>query len=201
MKSALRTTLLAIACAPADAPRAPVIVPLSGHVAAVVDRWQPSCPTPAPIYASTWDSTLADTVIIFAAPHDPDTIASLFGVSRRPEGGYWYDYQGRGGEALSGTDSMSVGPWVVVAGQYEAMTYVDDIDIPVDESGRAAPEHSRQSWFYAFAPADKGCAVVLSWRSPPVGSYRGPRYAEWEISPDSLRQFIERVQWRERKEQ
>jgi hypothetical protein len=194
---------LAIGCTASTPIQSPVIVPVAGHVRAVVDRWGPSCPTPKPIYPRAWDNTLADTVVVFASPFDPDTIASLFGVSRRDDGGYWYDYQGRGGDGSEGypgssVDSVRVGRWLVIAGQYETMTYVDDIELPADSSGRIAPEHSRQSWFYAFAPTKGECAVVLAWRSPSVGSYRGPRYNEREIDPDSLVAFISRVRWRER---
>jgi hypothetical protein len=152
---------------------------------------------PRPIYAQTWDSTFADTVVILAAPFDPDTIAQLFGVTRRADGGYWYDFEGRGGEPNSGTDSVLVGRWTVLAGQYQMMSYADDIDVAADSSGRIAPEHWRQSWFYGFAPFGRDCAVVVAWRSPPVGSYRGPRYATWEIAPESLQAFFERVQWRD----
>ena len=192
----------ALACTPASPPQSPVIVPVTGHVVAVVDRWQPSCPTPKRVYPRAWDSTLADTVVVLASPFNPDTIASLFGVSRRDDG-YWYDYDSRGGDASegfpdSGADSVRVGPWLVVAGEYATRTYVDDIDPPSDSSGRIEPEHSRQSWLYAFAPTQGKCAVVLAWRSPPVGSYRGPRYNEREIDRDSLVAFISRVRWRPR---
>lgn len=192
--------IFSLACTASAPQQGPVIVPVSGHVVAVVDRWRPSCPTPRPIYPRAWDSTLADTVVIFASPFDPDTIASLFGVRRMPDGGFWYDYEGRGGDGSdvygSAVDSARVGRWLVIAGQYQTMTYVDDIEVPADSSGRVAPEHSRQTWLYAFAPTSPGCAVVLAWRSPPIGSYRGPRYNEWEINPDSLHAFIGRVQWR-----
>jgi hypothetical protein len=187
-----------VACT-ADAPPAqtPITVPVAGNVKAVVDRWTPSCPNPAPIYSAPWDSTLADTAVIFAAPLNADTIASIFGVSRAHDGHLWFDSQGRGGEAFSGTDSVEAGRWRVIAGQYEQMSYVDDIDLPTDTLGRISPEHYVQGWLYAYAPTSDSCAVVVSWRTPMLGSYRGPRYNAREIQRDSLVAFAQRITWRE----
>jgi hypothetical protein len=201
MKRWLGAAGFALACTANTPPQSPVIVPVSGHVVAVVDRWRPSCPAPRPIYSRTWDSTLADTLVVFASPFDPDTIAGLLGVTRNSEGEYSYHSEGSGGDGWDsyrdkGVDSVRVGPWLVIAGEYNRMVYAEDIDIPEDSSGRVSPEHWRQSWFYAFAPTPGECAVVLAWRSPAIGSYRGPRYFDSEIDPDSLRAFIGRVRWR-----
>jgi len=188
-------TGLLLACA-APEQRTPVTVPVEGHVVAVLNRWQPRCPMPQPVYATTWDSTLADTAVILSAPLHADSIAKLFNVSREPDGLLWYDSEGRGGEPMTGTDSLRVGPWQVVTGAYASMSYPDDIDIPMDESGRGSPEHWRQSWFYGFAPTSAECAVVVAWRSPPLGSYRGPRYASFEIARESLQVVFKRIQLR-----
>ncbi|HJU74201.1 MAG TPA: hypothetical protein VJ717_10685 [Gemmatimonadaceae bacterium] len=188
----LPVSVLTLGCGPGKE-ATPVTVPLDGNIVAVQDRWEPHCATPAPIYPTVWDSTLADTAVILAAPMNADTIAQMFGVTRREDGLLWYDSQGRGGEPYTGTDSVRVGPWQVVAGQYEYMTYTDDISDTVDQSGRTLPEHWRQSWFYGFAPTSAECAVVVAWRSPPIGSYRGPRYANFEIARESLQVIFTRV--------
>lgn len=189
------TTLIgsSVACTRTEAIQPPVEIPIEGHIVAIQNRWQLQCPMPTPIYPRTWDSTLADTAVVLAAPLHPDSIAIIFGVSRELDGLLWYDSQGRGGEPLTGTDSVRIGPWQVVAGQYETMSYPDDIEIPMDETGRGSPEHWRQSWFYGFAPTSDRCAVVVAWRSPPLGSYRGPRYANFEVDRDSLKAIFARI--------
>jgi hypothetical protein len=156
----------------------------------------PTRAIPQRTYEAAWDSTLADTAIVIAAPLDVDSIATLFDVTRRADGSFWYTPDGRTEGFEGGADSLRTGPWTVVAGQYTSMSYVDDIDVPVDADGRASPEHYRQAWLFAFAPTSNTCAVVVAWRSPKLGSFRGPRYNEFEVAPDSLRAFVNRIQWR-----
>jgi hypothetical protein len=184
---------LLIACDRRDHAITPVTVPVGGNILAVQDRWKSQCPTPEPPYGQAWDSTLADTAVILAAPLNADTIASLFQVTREADGLLWYDSEGRGGDPMTGTDSVRVGPWQVVMGQYESMSYPDDIEIPMDEQGRGSPEHWRQGWFYGFAPTSESCAVVVAWRSPPLGSYRGPRYGRFETVRESVQVVFERI--------
>ena len=183
---------LMAACDAGHATTTPVTVPLAGPIVAVQDRWRSPCLMPQRPYATTWDSTLADTAIILAAPLNADSIASLFNVTRGPDGLLWFDSEGRGGAPMSGTDSVRVGPWQVVMGQYESMLYPDDIEIPM-EQGRGSPEQWRQSWFYGFAPTSDSCAVVVAWRSLPLGSYRGPRYGNLETARESLQVVFGRI--------
>jgi hypothetical protein len=184
---------LFIACNRRDPATSPVTVPVSGNIVAVQDRWESECRMPERPYPQAWDSTLADTAVILAVPLNADTIASLFDVTRRPDGLLWYDSEGRGGDPMTGTDSVRVGPWQVVMGHYATMSYPDDIEITMDEQGRGSPEHWRQDWYYGFASTSETCAVVVAWRSPPLGSYRGPRYGSFEIVRESVQVVFERI--------
>jgi hypothetical protein len=183
-----------LACVRTERDRLPIVVSPGGHVTAVVDRWQPNCPALTSPFPVAWDSTLGDTAIILAAPLDLDSVASVFGVRRSVDGRLWHTFDGGDYSPDVATDSLVVGRWQVYSGEFEQQILPSDIDVPM-EQGRVLNEHWRQSWFFGFAPASPRCAVVVAWRSLPVGSYRGPRFAESEIEPESLTVFFNRIRW------
>jgi len=174
--------------------RTPIIVSPGGPVTAVVDRWQPECVALASPFPVAWDSAFADTALILSAPLNHDSIASVFGVRRALDGRLWHTYDGGDYSPDVETESVMVGKWQVYAGEFAQQILPSDIDVPM-ENGRVLNEHWRQSWFFGFAPAGPRCAVVVAWRSLPVGSYRGPRYSEREVLPESLTALFSRIRW------
>jgi hypothetical protein len=186
-----------VACQRGDELALPIELPPDAFAATVVDRRSHICSTPTRLHPTPFDSTLADTLVVMDAPNDTDAAARIFGLQRATWGtGYWYDssFHNDPSDPNTATDSLRVGVWRVWFGSYHTQIWPDDIEMQYDEeTGRGSPESWDQKWFLGFAPISERCAVILAWRSLPLGSYRTYPKDRPDVTEDALRTFFERI--------